>query len=54
MDKRDFTVIESETKVKEPVKVTRQTNPITRKFVKFHNEKSEKFSVKDLFKGVRS
>ena len=48
MDKRDFIVIE--TKTKEPAKaVSRQTNPIAKKFVEFHNEK-EKFSVKELFK----
>ena len=54
MDKRDFTVIENETTVKEPVKVIRQTNPIVKKFVEFHKENPKKFSVKDLFKGVRS
>ena len=49
MDKRDFIVIENE-KIKEPVKtLSRQTNPIAKKFVEFRNEK-EKFSVKDLFK----
>ena len=48
MDKRDFTVIENE-KFQEPVKTeSRQTNPIAKKFVKFHAEK-EKFSVLDLF-----
>ena len=50
MDKRDFIVIENETKTKEPVRtVSSQTNPIAKKFVEFHNEK-EKFSVKELFK----
>ena len=50
MDKRDFTVIENETKVQEPVKtVSRHTNPIAKKFVEFRNEK-EKFSVRELFK----
>ena len=57
MDKRDFTVIENQQKttIDEPVKKTiRQTNPIAKKLVEFHNENSKKFSVKDLFKGVRS
>ena len=50
MDKRDFTVIENKEAVKEPVKaVSRQTNPIAKKMVQFHNE-TEKFSVKELFK----
>ncbi len=30
--------------------VPRQTNPIVKKLLQFHNENSEKFSVKDLFK----
>ncbi len=51
MDKRDLTVIEN-TKQIEAEKVvkplSRQTNPIAKKFVQFQNEK-EKFSVKDLF-----
>ena len=46
MDKRDFTLIENETKIKEKP-ATHQTNPIAKKFVKFHEDK--KFSVKDLF-----
>lgn len=52
MDKRDFTVIENETKIveKQPKKMV-VTNPIAKKFVKFHSEKSE-FSVKELFKNV--
>lgn len=29
---------------------SRQTNPIVKKLLQFHNENSEKFSVKDLFK----
>lgn len=52
MDRRDFTVIENDAKTKiekEPKAVLRQTNPIAKKFVEFHNEK-EKFSVKKLFK----
>lgn len=49
MDKRDFTLIENEAKTeKEPV-VSYQSNPITGKFAKFHNEKSVKFKIKDLF-----
>ncbi len=53
MDKRDFTVIENKTKTEEKQaekKVSRQTNPIAKKFLEFHNEKLDKFSVKDLFK----
>ena len=48
MDERNFTVIENKTKVEEKV-VTKSvvTNPIAKKFVKFHNEKEE-FSVKDI------
>ncbi len=49
MDKRDLTVIEN-TQITEKVekKTSRQTNPIAKKFVEFHNEK-EKLRVKDLF-----
>jgi len=51
MDKRDLTVIEN-TKQIEAEKVvktvSRQTNPIAKKFAQFHIEK-EKLSVKDLF-----
>ncbi len=48
MDKRDFTVINNEVKIEEKQKnVSRQTNPIAKKFVKFHDEK--KFSVRDIF-----
>lgn len=53
MDKRDFTVIENKTQIDEKHSekpISRQTNPIAKKFLKFHNEKPEKFSVKDLFK----
>lgn len=53
MDKRDFTVIENKTQIDEKRSekpISRQTNPIAKKFLKFHNEKPEKFSVKDLFK----
>lgn len=52
MDKRDFTVIENKTKIEEKKiekKVSRQTNPIAKKFLKFHSENIRKFSVKDLF-----
>lgn len=48
MDKRDFTVIENEVKIDEKQKnVSRHTNPIAKKFVKFHDEK--KFNVRDLY-----
>lgn len=55
MDKRDFTVIENETKADEKVqkkelKPSRATNPIAKKWVEFQHEKIGKFSVKDLFK----
>lgn len=44
---RDFEVIENE-KLKEQAKPkVLVTNPIAKKFVKFHEDK--KFSVKDLF-----
>ena len=53
MDKRDFTVIENKNKI-EKKKVekptSRQTNPIAKKFLEFHNENLGKFNVKDLFK----
>ena len=48
MDKRDFTVIENKTQIDEKHSekpISRQTNPIAKKFLKFHNEKPEKFSV---------
>ena len=51
MDKRDLTVIENTEQIKiEKLKktVSRQTNPIAKKYVQFHNEK-EKFSVRDIF-----
>ena len=48
MDERNFTVIENKTEEKHVAK-TNATNPIAKKFVKFHNEKEE-FSVKELFK----
>ncbi len=45
---RNFEVIENE-KLKEQVKPKKlATNPIAKKFVKFHED--NKFSVKDLFK----
>ena len=54
MDRRDFTVIENKEKEREAVKkAIRQTNPIVKNFVQFHNEKTNKFSVKDIFKLVR-
>lgn len=50
MDKRDLTVIEN-TQITEKIekKSSRQTNPIAKKFVEFHNE-HKNFSVKELFK----
>ena len=52
MDKREFTVIDNETKTEEKVqkKTVLQTNPIVKKFVEFQQENIGKFSVKDLFK----
>ena len=52
MDKREFTVIENETKTEEKVqkKTVLQTNPVVKKFVEFQQENNGKFSVKDLFK----
>lgn len=53
MDKREFTVIENKVNTDEKKlekKVSRQTNPIAKKFLEFHNENIGKFSVKDLFK----
>ncbi len=52
-DERNLKIIESaktETKAETAVKSSRQTNPIVKKFLEFHNEKTDKFSVKDLFK----
>lgn len=52
-DERNFTVIESEKteiSVEKTVKPLRQTNPIAKKFLEFHNDKADKFTVKDLFK----
>lgn len=51
MDIRDFRVIENE-KISKQTEIakTAMTNPIAKKFVKFHNEK--KFSVRNLFKNV--
>lgn len=54
MDKRDLTVIENKTMTKDKSEVKKermlQTNPIVKKLAKFHHEKAETFSVKDLFK----
>ena len=53
MDKRDLTLIENKTAVEEKQAekpVSRQTNPIAKKFVEFRKENMSKFSVKDLFK----
>ena len=52
-DERNLTLIESsKNEVKDEVcsKTVRQTNPIIKKLIAFHNENAEKFSVKDLFK----
>lgn len=53
MDKREFRVIENKTDIVEKQagkKVSRQTNPIAKKFLEFHNKDIGKFSVKDLFR----
>ena len=55
MDKREFTVIKNEGKTdvvpeKETNKAKHQTNPIVKKLAKFHFEKAETFTVKDLIK----
>lgn len=54
MDKRELTVIENKNMIDvEPEKKTKakhQTNPIVKKLARFHFEKAETFSVKDLFK----
>ena len=50
---RNLTVIENtktEEKVEKKAGKLRQTNPITKKLLEFHNSKVKKFSVKDLFK----
>lgn len=48
---RDFTVIDNKTLIDEKTekKQIHQTNPIAKKFLKFHKEKLNKYSVKDLF-----
>lgn len=52
-DERKLTVIDG-TKTEEMneavKKVSRQTNPIMKQLLEFHNDNSKKFSVKDLFK----
>ena len=54
MDKRELTVIENKSMTDvQPEKeemAKHQTNPIVKKLAKFHFEKPETFSVKDLFK----
>ena len=54
MDKRELTVIENtqsaEVESEKKQKTKLQTNPIVRKLARFHFEKPETFSVKDLFK----
>jgi len=52
---RNLTVIETEkTDTKREVKTVDSngfhSNPIAKKFLDFHNEKTHKFSVRDLFK----
>lgn len=50
---RNLTVIENtktEEKVEKKADKLRQTNPIAKKLLEFHNSKVKKFSVKDLFK----
>ena len=42
--------IKKEEKVEKKADKLRQTNPITKKLLEFHNSKVKKFSVKDLFK----
>jgi len=52
-DERTLTVIDSiKTEVETEIvkKDSRQTNPIIKKLLEFHNEKAGKFSVKDLFR----
>lgn len=52
-DERNLTLIQStkvETEAKTEKESSRQTNPMQKKFVEFHHDKAEKFSVKDLFK----
>lgn len=44
---RDFEVIENEKLKEERKEIKRATNPIAKKFVKFHEDK--KLSVKNLF-----
>ena len=54
MDKRELTVIENKSmtdvKPEKEERAKHQTNPIVKKLAKFHFEKPETFSVKDLFK----
>ncbi len=55
MDKRELTVIENTQKTevkpeKEDKMAKLQTNPIVKKLARFHFEKPETFTVKDLFK----
>lgn len=54
MDKKELTVIENTTVTDVQLKIEKrakhQTNPIVKKLAKFHFEKAESFSVKDLFK----
>lgn len=52
-DERNLTVIDGvkvEDKIDTEKKASRQTNPIVKKLLEFHNESAGKFSVIDLFK----
>lgn len=52
-DERNLTVIDGvkvEEKTDTEKKASRQTNPIVKKLLEFHNESAGKFSVIDLFK----
>lgn len=52
-DERNLTVIDGvkiEEKKETAKTVSRQTNPIIKQLLEFHNDKCEKFSVKDLFR----
>lgn len=56
MDRRDFTVIENKDAAKPKSEIKKdalQTNPIMKKFNLFRSENVGKFTVKDLFRGVR-
>lgn len=53
IEEKNFTVIEgakTDELSQKHVTKSRQTNPIAKKLVEFHNENLKKFTVKDLFK----